>query len=138
MSNFYAQYPASSSGSNASVGGNGAPAPTSSTEVGFINGSGNLTGVGTSNPLPVTISSGIANPLPVQDAAAESSLSSLVAKTGSSDVTVAYDYRSFSYVAATTRIDTIVYKSGGSGGTTVATQTFGYDGSDRLTSITKT
>ena len=59
-------------------------------------------------------------------------------KTGSSDVTVAYDYRSISYISTTQKIDTIVYKTGGSGGTTVATQTFGYDGSDRLTSITKT
>lgn len=42
MSTFYAQYPASASGSNASVGTNGAPAPTSSTEVAGINPSGNL------------------------------------------------------------------------------------------------
>lgn len=44
MANFYAQYPASSGGSsaNASVGINGVTAPTSSTEVGGINPSGNL------------------------------------------------------------------------------------------------
>ena len=54
--NFYAQYPAANSGStNASVGTNGTTAPTSSTEVGFINGSGNLTPVSPSNPLPVNV-----------------------------------------------------------------------------------
>lgn len=44
MANFYAQYPASSGGSsaNASVGINGVTAPTSSTEVGGINPTGNL------------------------------------------------------------------------------------------------
>lgn len=59
MANFYAQYPASSGGSsNASVGLNGAPAPTSSTEIGFIDGSGNETAVSPSTPLPVTVISG--------------------------------------------------------------------------------
>jgi len=62
----------------------------------------------------------------------------LAAKSPSADVVEAYDYRSIAYVGATQKIDTITYKTGGSGGTTVATQTFGYDGSDRLTSITKT
>ncbi len=70
-------------------------------------------------------------------AATETTLSALSNKSASSDVHEAYDYRSFTYVGATQKIDTIVYKTGGSGGTTVATQAFGYDGSDRLTSITK-
>jgi hypothetical protein len=42
MGTFFAQYPASSAGSNASVGTNGAIAPTSSTEVAGINPSGDL------------------------------------------------------------------------------------------------
>lgn len=58
MANFYAQYPAGAAGSNASVGTNGLPAPTSSTEIGFIDGSGNEQGVSPSNPLPVTVVSG--------------------------------------------------------------------------------
>lgn len=65
-------------------------------------------------------------------------LATIEAKIASSDVIDAFDYREFTYVGATERINTIVYKTGGSGGTTVATQTFGYDGSDRLTSITTT
>lgn len=44
--------------SSASTGPNGSPAPTSSTEIGFIDGSGNLQGVSPSNPLPVTSSAG--------------------------------------------------------------------------------
>jgi hypothetical protein len=76
-------------------------------------------------------------PLP-SGAATESTLSSFSTKSASSDIHVAYDYRVFTYVGSTQNIDTIVYKTGGSGGTTVATQTFGYDGSNRLTSITTT
>lgn len=71
-------------------------------------------------------------------AATEATLSAFSNKSASSDVSEDYDYRAFTYIGSTQKIDTITYKSGGSGGTTVATQTFGYDGSDRLTSITKT
>lgn len=56
---FYANYPSSGAagGVNPSVGVNGAPAPADSTEIGFIDGSGNLQGVSPTNPLPVTIES---------------------------------------------------------------------------------
>lgn len=61
MANFTATYPGAGggggSGSNASVGPNTQPAPSSSTEVGFIDGSGNLQGVSPTNPLPVTLES---------------------------------------------------------------------------------
>lgn len=50
----------------------------------------------------------------------------------------AFDYQDITYVGATTNINTVVYKSGGSGGTVVATLTMGYDGSNRLTSVTRT
>lgn len=46
----------------------------------------------------------------------------------------ANDYISLSYTGA--NLTTVVYKSGGSGGTTVATLTLAYSGSD-LTSVTK-
>lgn len=42
---------------NPSIGPNGQPAPIQSTEIGFIDGSGNLQGVSSTNPLPVTIES---------------------------------------------------------------------------------
>jgi len=42
-------------GSNASVGATGVTAPTSATEIGVIDGSGNLQGASSSNPVPITI-----------------------------------------------------------------------------------
>lgn len=70
--------------------------------------------------------------------AIEADVNSLEAKTASGMVTEAHDYQEITYVGVTTRIDTVTFKSGGSGGTTVAVLTMGYDGSDRLTSVTKT
>lgn len=49
MANFYAQYPASAAGSNASVGPNNTPAPSSSTQVGGVGPDGNLHPVVTDN-----------------------------------------------------------------------------------------
>lgn len=63
---------------------------------------------------------------------------STAAKQATSDINVSYDYREIAYVGATQKVDTITFKVGGSGGTTVAVQTYGYDGSDRVTSITTT
>lgn len=66
---------------------------------------------------------------------------SLDAKLRSADVTEAHDYRAYTYVAAGNgagKVETITYKSGGSGGSTVATQTFTYDANDRVSSIAKT
>jgi len=51
-----------------------------------------------------------------------------------------YDYIALTYVAAGNgagEIETVVYKTGGSGGTTLATLTLGYDSSDRLNSVTQ-
>lgn len=50
------------SATNPSVGVNGSPAPTSSTEVGFIDGSGNEVGVSAANPLPITGTISATNP----------------------------------------------------------------------------
>ena len=44
----------SGGGSNASVGTTGVTAPTSATEIGIIDGSGNLTGVSPTTPLPIS------------------------------------------------------------------------------------
>lgn len=46
-----------------------------------------------------------------------------------------YDYIALSYTGS--NLTGVVYKTGGSGGTTVATLTLGYDGSNNLTSVTK-
>jgi hypothetical protein len=53
----------------------------------------------------------------------------------------AYDYIALTYVAAGNgagEIETVVYKTGGSGGTTVATLTLAYDANNNLSSVTKT
>ena len=46
-----------------------------------------------------------------------------------------YDYVSLSYSG--TNLTGVVYKTGGAGGTTVATVALTYDGSNNLTSVTK-
>ena len=53
----------------------------------------------------------------------------------------AYDYIALTYVAAGNgvgEIETVVYKTGGSGGTTVATLTLAYNAANEISSITKT
>lgn len=46
-----------------------------------------------------------------------------------------YDYVSLSYTGS--NLTGVVFKTGGSGGTTISTLTLAYDGSDNLTSVTK-
>lgn len=46
-----------------------------------------------------------------------------------------HDYVGLSYTGS--NLTGVVYKTGGSGGTTVATLTLGYDGSNNLTSVTR-
>jgi hypothetical protein len=46
-----------------------------------------------------------------------------------------HDYIALSYTGS--NLTGVVYKTGGSGGTTVATLTLAYDGSNNLTSVTK-
>ena len=52
----------------------------------------------------------------------------------------AYDYITLTYVSSGNgvgEIETVVYKTGGSGGSTVATLTLAYNGDDKLSSVTK-
>lgn len=48
----------------------------------------------------------------------------------------AHDYIELSYTG--TLLTGVIYKTNGVGGTTVATLVLGYDGSDNLTSVTRT
>ena len=51
-----------------------------------------------------------------------------------------YDYIALTYVASGNgagEVETVVYKTGGSGGTTVATLTLGYNASDELSSVAR-
>lgn len=55
-------------------------------------------------------------------------------------ITEPYDYIALTYVAAGNgagEIETVTYKSGGSGGTTIATLTLTYDASNRILDITR-
>ena len=47
-----------------------------------------------------------------------------------------HDYRALGYTSG--NLTSVTYKTGGAGGTTVATLTLGYDGSGNLTCLTKT
>lgn len=87
--------------------------------------------------LPVSAAS---LPLP-SGAATEATLVALSGKTSSALVSEPYDYQSLTYVAAGNglgEIETVTYKLGGASGTLVATLTLGYDGQNRLTSVTRT
>ena len=55
---------------------------------------------------------------------------------GGNLVPAAYDYIGLSYTG--TNLTGVVFKQGGVSGTTVGTLTLAYDGSDNLTSVTKT
>lgn len=70
----------------------------------------------------------------------QSDITALNAKLASSLVPEVYDYIALTYVAAGAgvgEIETVVYKTGGAAGTTVATLTLAYDGSNRLSSTTR-
>lgn len=56
-------------------------------------------------------------------------------------ITKSYDYIGVSYVAAGNgvgEVETLVFKTGGAGGTTVGTVTLTYDGSGRVSTWSKT
>ncbi len=105
------------------------------TVLGQTTSAGSLAVVIASDQSPVAVSAA-SLPLPA-GAATEATLSAFSDKTAGSLVPELHDYLDITYVGATTDIDTVVYKTGGSGGTTVATLTMGYDGSNRLTSVTR-
>jgi hypothetical protein len=73
-------------------------------------------------------------PLPT-GAATETTLSSLLAKTAGSLVPLSYDQVVQTYVGATSDLNTVTFKNAG---TTVATLTFTYDGSNRLIDVART
>jgi len=88
---------------------------------------------------PVVIASDQSSiPVTVAGVATEATLLAFSDKTAGALVPEAFDYQDITYVGVTTNIDQVVYKAGGAGGTTVATLTMGYDGSNRLTSVTRT
>lgn len=144
---FYAVYPPS--GSNPSVGINGSPAPTSSTEVSGINPLGNLQPLQTdaSGNLKVDITSASGAPIHVivdssalptgastsaQQVLQTADLDALNARLAGSLVPKAFDENVITYVGITTNIATVTYKLAG---VTVKTLTLTYDGSSRLIDV---
>lgn len=75
-------------------------------------------------------------PLPT-GAATQTTLLAFSNKSAGALVPEAFDYQAITYVGITTDINTVVYKLGGAGGATVATLTMAYDGSNRLSSVTR-
>lgn len=122
------------------VDGSGVTQPVSGT-VG-ISGSVAVTGPLTNTELraaavPVSAAS---LPLPT-GAATEATLLSFSNKTNAGLVGNAHDYIEQTYVTAGNgigQLETVVFKTGGALGTTVATLSFAYDGQDRLVSVTRT
>jgi hypothetical protein len=72
--------------------------------------------------------------------AVQSAVDNLDARVAGSLVPEEFDYQDISYVGAGNgagEVFQVVYKLGGSGGTTVATLTLAYDSSNRVTSVTR-
>jgi hypothetical protein len=94
-----------------------------------IGGSGSITitsgTVTVSNEVEVT--NGTGSPIPVSG--------TISSKVAGWDIPI-HDYRALGYTSG--NLTSVTYKTGGAGGTTVATLTLGYDGSGNLTSLTKT
>lgn len=70
----------------------------------------------------------------------ESDIDDLNARLAGSLVPETFDYLDVTYVAAGNgagEIETVVYKSGGAAGATVATLTLAYDASNRISSVTR-
>ena len=89
---------------------------------------------------PVSGTVGISGTVPVsgtfwQATQPVSVASALSTRVAGWDIPV-HDYRDFGYTSG--NLTSITYKTGGAGGTTVATLTLVYDGSGNLTSMTKT
>ena len=69
------------------------------------------------------------------------SLDGEVIETVGALVPASYNYIALTYVAAGNglgEVETAIYKTGGSGGTTVATLTLTYDSSNRVATVTRT
>jgi len=70
----------------------------------------------------------------------EADIDALNARLAGNLVPETFDYIAITYVAAGNgagEIETVVYKTGGAAGTTVATLTLAYDASDRLNAVTR-
>jgi len=98
----------------------------------------------------VEIKNDSGNPIPISDAGGSITVdgpltdtqlrATAVPVSGTVNVLTGLEIPDHDYIALTytsTNLTGVVYKTGGSGGTTVATLTLAYDGGNNLTSVTK-
>ena len=114
----------------------------------YLDANGHPVYASTDEPLPVNIGSATlsvtadgveikndsGNPIPIADAGGSITVDGTVNTLAGLEVP-AHDYIDLSYTGA--NLTGVVYKDGGSGGSTVATLTLAYDGSNNLISVTK-
>lgn len=103
-----------------------------------VSGSVSVSNLPATQPVSGTV--GISGTVPVsgtfwQATQPVSVASALSTRVAGWDIPV-HDYRSFGYTSG--NLTSVTYKTGGAGGTTVATLTLAYDGGGNLTSMTKT
>lgn len=110
----------------------------------YINGDGEPLYVSSSDPLPVNIGGAtvsidgditVSNEVEIKNDSGNPVPVNGTVNTLAGLEIPAHDYVSLSYTGS--NLTGVVYKDGGSGGTTVATLTLVYDGSNNLTSVTK-
>ena len=114
----------------------------------YLDADGHPVYTSTDDPLPVSIGSATlsvtadgveikndsGNPIPISDAGGSITVDGTVKSLTGLEVP-AHDYIGMTYTGSD--LTGVVYKTGGSGGTTVATLVLAYDGSGNLTSVTK-
>jgi hypothetical protein len=91
------------------------------------------------NPLPVNIGSATLS-VTADGVEIKNDVGNPVPVSGTVNTLTGLEIPDHDYIALTytgTNLTGVVYKTGGSGGTTVATLTLAYDGSNNLTSVTK-
>jgi len=120
LQDFHADNTAENAALDSSIDAVNTSVGTVNTSIGTVN-----TSIGTTN----TTLAGI-----------DTEITDLAAKSASSLVSEAHDYLSLTYVPSGNgvgEIQTVVYKDGGAGGTTVATLTLAYDSNNKLVTVTR-
>jgi hypothetical protein len=109
------------------------------TTTAFIGANGFVSNVSPSTPLPVNIGSATLS-VTADGVEIKNDVGNPVPVSGTVNTLTGLEIPDHDYIALTytgTNLTGVVYKTGGSGGTTVATLTLAYDGSNNLTSVTK-
>jgi hypothetical protein len=109
------------------------------TTTAFVGADGFARNVSPASPLPVNIGSATLS-VTADGVEIKNDVGNPVPVSGTVNTLTGLEIPDHDYIALTytgTNLTGVVYKTGGSGGTTVATLTLTYDGSNNLTSVTK-